>query len=108
MSICVFIVVYGRLIEIYMTVSIAPIPLSTMVNREWGTMGNNYLKALFALAFQAFLIMVCIAIYAVLIAGITAADSIHASIWGCAGYTALFCFTLFKTGSISKSLFAAH
>ena len=108
MSICVFIVVYGRLIEIYMTVSIAPIPLSTMVNREWGTMGNIYLKALFALAFQAFLIMVCIAIYAVLIAGITAADSIHAAIWGCAGYTALLCFTLFKTGSISKSLFAAH
>ncbi len=95
-------------VEIYMTVSIAPIPLSTMVNHEWGTTGNNYLKALFALAFQGFLIMVCIAIYSVLIQGIAAADSIHMAIWGCAGYTALLCFTLFKTGSLAKSLLGAH
>jgi hypothetical protein len=79
-----------------------------MINKEWGTLGNNYLKALFALGFQGFLIMVCIAIYAVLVQGITAADSIHTAIWGRAGYTALLCFTLFKTGSISKSLFGAH
>jgi len=108
MSICVFIIVYGRLIEIYMTVSIAPIPLATMANREWGQIGNNYIKALFALGFQGFLVMVCIAIYAVLIQGIAAADSVHMAIWGCAGYTALLCFTLFKTGSLSKSLFGAH
>ena len=108
MSICVFIIVYGRLIEIYMTVSVAPIPFATMANREWGQIGNNYLKALFALGFQAFLIMVCIGIYAVLVQGIAAADSVHMAIWGCAGYTALLCFTLFKTGSLSKSLFGAH
>jgi hypothetical protein len=108
MSICVFIIVYGRLIEIYMTVSIAPIPLATMANREWGQIGNNYIKALFALGFQGFLVMVCIAIYAVLIQDIAAADSVHMAIWGCAGYTALLCFTLFKTGSLSKSLFGAH
>ncbi len=108
MSICVFIVAYGRMIEIYMTVSIAPIPLSTMVNREWGSMGQNYLKALFALGFQGFLIMVCIAIYSVLIQGIATADNIHMAIWGSAGYTALLCFTLFKTGSLAKSLFGAH
>ena len=108
MSICVFIIVYGRLIEIYMTVSIAPIPLATMANREWGQIGNNYIKALFALGFQGFLVMVCIAIYSVLIQGIAAADSVHMAIWGCAGYTALLCFTLFKTGSLSKSLFGAH
>ncbi|MDL2289683.1 hypothetical protein LJB83_02850, partial [Clostridia bacterium OttesenSCG-928-F22] len=82
--------------------------LSTMVNREWGTMGNNYLKALFALGFQGFLIMICIAIYSVLIQGIGAADSVHGAIWGVAGYTVLLCFTLFKTGGLSKSLFGAH
>lgn len=108
LSICIFIIVFGRMIEIYLTVSVAPIPLSTMANREWGTMGNNYLKALFALGFQGFLIMICIAIYSVLIQGIGAADSVHGAIWGVAGYTVLLCFTLFKTGGLSKSLFGAH
>lgn len=107
-SICIFIIIYGRMIEIYLTCSIAPIPLATMVNREWGSMGNNYLKSLFALAFQGFLIMICVAIYAVLLQGITSADNIHAAIWGTAGYTVLLCFTLFKTGSLSKSLFGSH
>jgi len=108
MSLCVFLIVYGRMIEIYLTISIAPIPLSTMANREWGSMGSSYLKALFAIAFQGFLIMICVAIYAVLLQGITNAANIHAAIWGCAGYTVLLCFTLFKTGSLSKSLFSAH
>jgi hypothetical protein len=107
-SLCIFIIIYGRMIEIYLTISVAPIPLSTMVNREWSSMGHNYLKGLFALAFQGFLIMVCVAIYAVLLQGITSAANIHAAIWGCAGYTVLLCFTLFKTGSLSKSLFGAH
>lgn len=108
MTICIFLITFGRMIEIYMTVSVAPIPFATMANREWGQMGNNYLKALFALGFQGFLIMVCVAIYAVLVQNISAADSIHAAIWGTAGYTILLCFTLFKTGSLAKSLFSAH
>jgi len=107
-SICIFIVVIGRMLEIYMTVSIAPIPFSTMVNREWGHMGQNYLKGLFALAFQGFLIMVCVAIYAALLESITFAGNVHTAIWSCAGYTVLLCFTLFKTGSLSKSLFGSH
>jgi len=107
-TICVFLIIYGRMIEIYLTVSVAPIPLATMANREWGQMGNNYLKSLFALAFQGFLIMVCVAIYAVLIQNIPLADSIHAAIWGTAGYTALLCFALFKTGSLAKAVFQAH
>jgi hypothetical protein len=107
-SLCVFIIIYGRMLEIYLTCSIAPIPFSTMVNREWGNIGNSYLKSLFALAFQAFLIMVCVAIYAVLLQTITASPNIHAAIWGCAGYTVLLCFTLFKTGSLAKSIFGAH
>lgn len=108
MSIAIFIITFGRMIEIYLTVSVAPIPFSTMANREWGTMGNNYLKALFAVAFQGFLIMVCVAIYAVLVQGIASADSIHGAVWITAGYTALLCFSLFKTGSLSKSIFNAH
>jgi len=107
-SLCVFIIVYGRMIEIYLTCSIAPIPLATMANREWGALGNNYLKSLFALAFQGFLILVCVAIYAVLLQGVTSSSNIHTAIWECAGYTVLLCFTLFKTGSISKGFFGAH
>ena len=108
MSIIIFIVVVGRMLEIYLTVSVAPIPLSTMVNREWSSMGNNYLKALFAVAFQGFLIMVCVAIYAVLVGSISTAANIHVAIWTVVGYTALLCFMLLKTGGLAKSIFSAH
>ena len=108
MSICIMIIVYGRMIEIYLTVSVAPIPLSTMANREWGQIGNNYLKSLFALAFQGFLIMICVAVYAVLVQSIPSASNVHGALWGAVGYTVLLCFALFKTGSLSKSLFSAH
>jgi hypothetical protein len=107
MSIVIFIVVIGRMLEIYLTVSVAPIPLSTMVNREWSGMGNNYLKALLAVAFQGFLIMVCVAIYAVLVGSISTAANIHVAIWTVVGYTALLCFMLLKTGGLAKSIFSA-
>jgi len=107
MSIVIFIVVIGRMLEIYLTVSVAPIPLSTMVNREWSGMGNNYLKALLAVAFQGFLIMVCVAIYAVLVGSISTAANIHVAIWTVVGYSALLCFMLLKTGSLAKSIFSA-
>ena len=108
LSIVIFVIVYGRMIEIYLTVSLAPIPFSTMANREWGQMGQNYLRSLFALGFQGFLILVCIAIYAVLVQAIPSSGSIHGAIWGTAGYTVLLAFALFKTGSLSKSIFNAH
>lgn len=108
LSIVIFVIVYGRMIEIYLTVSIAPIPFSTMANREWGTMGTNYLRSLFALGFQGFLILICIAIYAVLVQSIPSSGSIHGAIWGTAGYTVLLACALFKTGSLSKSIFNAH
>jgi hypothetical protein len=108
MSIIIFVVVFGRMLEIYITMSIAPIPLSTLANRELGQIGHNYLKSLFALAFQGFLIMVCVAIYAVLVYMIAFSASIHAAMWTVAGYTVLLCFMLFKTGSIAKSIFQAH
>ncbi|MEY8574721.1 CD0415/CD1112 family protein [Oscillospiraceae bacterium 21-37] len=107
-TICVLIVIYGRMIEIYLVTSIAPIPMATMANREWGQMGQNYLRSLLALAFQAFLIIVCVAIYAVLVQNIAIGDDVSASIWMCMGYTILLCFSLFKTGSLAKSVFNAH
>jgi len=108
MSIIIFIVVIGRMLEIYLTVSVAPIPLSTMVNREWGQVGNNYLKGLLAVAFQGFLIMVCVAIYAVLVGSIATAPNIHIAIWTVVGYTTLLCFMLLKSGNLAKSIFNSH
>ncbi len=108
LSICIFIITYGRMIEIYLVTSVAPIPMATMTNREWGQMGQNYLRSLLALGFQAFLIIVCVGIYAVLVQNIATETDIIAAIWGCMGYTVLLCFTLFKTGSLAKSVFNAH
>jgi len=105
---CIFVVIYGRMIEIYLTTSLAPIPMATMANKEWGQLGQHYLRSLFALAFQGFLIIVCVAIYAVLVSNIATVDDISKAIWTCMGYTALLCFTLFKTGSLAKSVFNAH
>ena len=108
LTICIFVVIYGRMIEIYLVTSIAPIPMATMMGEEWGGMGQNYIRALFALGFQAFLIIVCVAIYAVLVQNIATQADIIAAIWTCMGYTVLLCFTLFKTGSLAKSVFNAH
>lgn len=108
LTICIFIIVYGRMIEIYLVTSVAPIPMATMVNKEWGGMGQNYLRSLLALGFQAFLIIVCVAIYAVLVQNIAVGGDISKAIWTCMGYTVLLCFTLFKTGSLAKSIFNAH
>ena len=106
--ICIFIIVYGRMIEIYLMASMAPVPMAAMLGKEFGGMGQNYLRSLFALGFQAFLIMVCVAIYAVLVQHIVLSDNISTAIWTCMGYTVLLCFTLFKTGSLSKAIFGAH
>ena len=108
LSICIFVIIYGRMIEIYLMTSMAAIPLATMVNLEWGSMGQNYLRAMLALGFQAFLIMVCVGIYAVLVQSISTDGDIIKAVWTCVGYTVLLCFTLFKTSSMAKSLFNAH
>ncbi len=108
LSICIMLVIYGRMIQIYLVTSLGPIPLSTMANGEWRSMGQNYLKSLLALAFQAFLIMVCVGIYAVLIQSIGTGGDISGAIWRAMGYTVLLCFCLFKTGSISNAVFGAH
>lgn len=108
LAICIFIITYGRMIEIYLVTSVAPIPMATMANREWGQMGQNYLRSLFALGFQAFLIIICVAIYAILVRGIAVESDVSAAIWTCMGYTVLLCFTLFKTGSVARSILGAH
>lgn len=108
LSVCIFIICYGRMIEIYLVTSVAPIPMAAMMGKEWGGMGQNYLRSLLALGFQAFLIMVCVGIYAVLVQNIAVTTDITAAIWTCMGYTVLLCFSLFKTGSLAKSVFSAH
>ena len=108
LAICIFIITYGRMIEIYLVTSVAPIPMATMANREWGQMGQNYLRSLFALGFQAFLIIICVAIYAILVRGISVESDVSTAIWTCMGYTVLLCFTLFKTSSVARSIFHAH
>lgn len=108
MSVAITVILYGRMIEIYLYTSVAPIPFATMSNREWGQIGTNYFRGLFALAFQAFLMMVCVAIYAVLVAGIQYSGNLSSSLFGVMAYTVVLCFSLFKTGSLSKSIFNAH
>ncbi len=108
LSLCVMLVLVGRMIEIYIYCSIGAIPFATMTNREWGQMGTNYLRGLVSLGMQGFFIMICVAIYSVLIGQIGSGSSLHASIWQCAGYTMLLCFSLFKTSSVSRSVFNAH
>ena len=108
LSAIIFVIVYGRMVEIYLMVSLAPIPFATFGNHEQSHTGQNYLRSLFALGFQGFLIMICVGSYAVLIQNLSFSDNIISSIWGVMGYTVLLAFTLFKTGSLAKSVFAAH
>ena len=108
LNIVIFVIVYGRMIEIYLMTSLAPIPFATYANREMGHMGHNYFKSLFAVGFQGMLIMVCVAIHAVLVQSIATDGDMMNAIWTCVGYTVLLCFVLFKTGSLSKSIWGAH
>ena len=107
-SVAIFVIVYGRMIEIYLVTSLAPIPFATFGNREQSQIGQNYFKSLLALGFQGFLIMICVGIYAVLIRGTSFSSDIITSLWGVMGYTILLCFALFKTGSLAKSVLGAH
>ena len=108
MSVVITVVLYGRMIEIYLYTSVAPIPFATMSNREWGQIGNNYFRGLLALGFQGFFMMVCVGIYAVLVSTIEISDNMHSALFGVAAYTVILCFSLMKTGSLSKSIFNAH
>ena len=108
MSVLITVILYGRMIEIYLYISVAPVPCATVTNREWGSIGTNYFKGLCALAFQGFFIMVCVAIYAVLVSSIAVASNLHTALWSVAAYTVILCFSLFKTGNLAKSIWNAH
>ncbi|MDT2935502.1 CD0415/CD1112 family protein [Lactococcus lactis] len=108
MSVLITVILYGRMIEIYLYCSVAPIPIATMTNREWGQIGNNYLKSLLAIGFQGFLMMICVGIYAVLVNDMIVADNLHSAIFSLAAYTVILCFSLFKSGALAKSIFSAH
>ena len=108
MSVLITVILYGRMVEIYIYCSLAPIPFATMTNRDWGNMGNNYLKSLFALGFQGFLIMICVGVYAVLVNQMIVASNIHSAIFSLASYTVILCFSMMKTGSLAKAILDAH
>ncbi len=108
MSVLITVILYGRMIEIYLYISVAPVPFATLSNREWGSIGNNYIKGLCALAFQGFFIMVCVGIYSALVANVAVAKNLHTALWSVAAYTVILCFSLFKTGSLAKSVLNAH
>ncbi|MBQ3162926.1 MAG: hypothetical protein IJC02_00055 [Lachnospiraceae bacterium] len=108
MSVLITVILYGRMIEIYLYISVSPIPFATWTNKEWGSIGSNYFKGLFALAVQGFFIMVCVAIYAVLVSSVAVAGNLHSALWSVAAYTVILCFSLFKTGGLAKSVINAH
>jgi len=108
MGIIITVILYGRMIEIYLTCSVAPIPMATLANKEWGQMGNNYLKGLLALGFQGFFLMLCVGIYAVMVNSMIVATNIHAAIFSVAAYTVMLCIAMMKSGSLAKSIFNAH
>ena len=108
LSVIITVIMYGRMIEIYLYTSVAPIPFATMTNKEWGNIGNNYLKGLFALAFQGFFMLVCVGIYSVLVNAMTISTNLHGAMFSVAAYTVVLAFSMFKTGSLSKSIFNAH
>ena len=108
LSVIITVIMYGRMIEIYLYTSVAPIPFATMTNKEWGNIGNNYLKGLFALAFQGFFMLVCVGIYSVLVNAMTISTNLYGAMFSVAAYTVVLAFSLFKTGSLSKSIFNAH
>ena len=108
MSVLITVILYGRMIEIYLYISVAPVPFATLSNREWGSIGSNYIKGLAALAFQGFFIMICVAIYSVLVSGVAVAGNLHSALWSVMAYTVVLCFSLFRTGSLAKSVLNAH
>jgi hypothetical protein len=108
MGVLITVILYGRMIEIYCMCSVAPIPFATMTHKEWGQMGNNFLRALLAIGFQGFFLMVCVGIYAVLVNSMIVAANVHTAIFSLAAYTVLLCFAMLKSGSLAKSVFNAH
>lgn len=107
MSIIIMLAVYGRMFEIYVYCSVSAIPFATMGNKEWGQMGTNYIKGLFAIGLQGLFLMICLGIYSVLVKTIKITD-IHASIFMVLGYAILLGLMMLKSGTLAKSILNAH
>ena len=107
MSIIIMLVVYGRMFEIYVYCSVSAIPFATMGNKEWGQIGTNYIKGLFAIGLQGLFLMICLGIYSVLVKTIKITD-IHASIFMVLGYAILLGLMMLKSGTLAKSILNAH
>ena len=106
-SVVIMLVVYGRMFEIYVYSSVSAIPFATMGNKEWGQIGTNYIKGLFALGLQGLFLMVCLGIYAVLVKTIKITD-IHTSTMTILGYAVLLGLMMLKSGTLAKSVLNAH
>lgn len=112
MRIVIWVVILGRFVEIYLAIAIAPIPFATFANREWASIGQNYVKTLAAYGLQGMLIMICVGIYAVLMGDFTAALAdptvgFMSAIWMALGYGVLLCFAILKVPGLAKSLLGA-
>ena len=108
LSVIITTIMFGRMIEIYLYVSVSPVPFATLTNREWGTIGTNYIRGVLALAFQGFFMTLCVGIYSVLIRNMTISTDMHMSLFSILAYTLVLAISLYHTGSLSKSLFNAH
>lgn len=115
----VMLVIISRMIEAFMYISIAPIPMSTFMNKEWGTIGNNWLRNLLAIAFQGVFIVVAIALFqtmfTVTLQGMLEVDltdgasiDLYFNMILCIVWAIALCFTVFRSSSVSKSVFNAH
>mgnify|MGYP000643498678 FL=1 len=107
MSVVIMLVVYGRMFEIYVYCSVSAIPFATMGNKEWGQIGTNYIKGLFAIGLQGLFLIICLGIYAVLVKTIKITD-IHASTFMILGYALLLGLMMLKSGTLAKSVLNAH
>lgn len=107
-SIIIIVITYGRMIEICIYSSVAAIPFATMGNKEWGQIGNNYIRGLFSLGLQGLFLMVCLGIYSVLVKTIHVTTDIHTSIFAVLGYTVLLGIMMLRSGTLAKSIMNAH
>ena len=107
LSILITVILYGRMIEIYIYCSVAAIPFSTMGNKEWSNIGTNYIKTLFALGLQGLFILIFFGIYAVLVKTVNFTD-IHTSILQVLAYGLILGVMMMKSGSIAKAILNSH
>ncbi len=110
--ILVQIVILGRFIEIFMRISIAPIPFATFFNRDLSSTGYNFVKSMVAVSLQAILIMVVIAIYRGTLSSIAvdvgSQEILMLFLIKILGINLTLVFMLFQTKRIADSILSVH